>query len=330
LEIPRHCCSRHFISDVILGGNLSFNISCHHGCVSITYLLLLSFTSDVPPAPSANMSALNFAGRSTLRQLHQSVQRNILRRHQARYESSNSNLKKGSQHASSTANSASRWLLPAQAQAWVEPFMRPFYGYAAMQKRSPLLTQLESSLVIYFLGDLSAQYVSNRGNPDASYEADRGLKALVIGGLSSIPSYKWFMFLGTHFNYASHTLSLAVKIVINQSVFTPLFNTYFFGMQALLSGATFAQAKQRVIDTVPRSWKNSWKVWPIVTAFSFTYIPPQYRNIFAGVIAIGWQTYLSWLNKSAEALESGNAGNIEPLHEEEHTKIQDMKDAAKA
>jgi protein Mpv17 len=276
------------------------------------------------------MSALNIAGRSTLRQLHQSVQRNILRQHHARYESSNSNPKKGSRNVSSIANSASRWLLPAQAQAWVEPFMRPFHGYAAMQKRSPLLTQLESSLVIYFLGDLSAQYVSNRGNEDASYEPSRGLKALLIGGLSSIPSYKWFMFLGTHFNYASHTLSLAVKIVINQSIFTPLFNTYFFGMHSLLSGATFAQAKQRVIDTVPRSWKNSWKVWPIVTAFSFTFILPQYRNVFAGVIAIGWQTYLSWLNKSAEAMENENAGKIEPLHEEEHTKIQGAKTAAKA
>lgn len=253
------------------------------------------------------MSALNISGRSTLRQLHQSVQRNILRRHQARYESSTPNPKKGSRNASSLADGASRWVLPAQAQAWVEPFMRPFHGYAAMQKRSPLLTQLESSLVIYFLGDLSAQYVSNSGKEDASYEPSRGLKALIIGGLSSIPSYKWFMFLGTHFNYASHTLSLAVKIVINQSVFTPIFNTYFFGMHSLLSGATWAEAKQRVIDTVPVSWKNSWKVWPIVTAFSFTFIQPQYRNVFAGVIAIGWQTYLSWLNKTAEAMESGKA-----------------------
>jgi protein Mpv17 len=262
------------------------------------------------------MSALNISGRSTLRQLHQNVQRNILRRHQARYESSTPTPKKGSRNVSSLANSASRWLLPAQAQAWVEPFMRPFHGYAAMQKRSPLLTQLESSLVIYFLGDLSAQYMSNSGKEDASYEPSRGLKALLIGGLSSIPSYKWFMFLGTHFNYTSHTLSLAVKIVINQSVFTPLFNTYFFGMHALLGGATWAETKQRVIDTVPTSWKNSWKVWPIVTAFSFTYIPPQYRNIFAGVIAIGWQTYLSWLNKSAEALEAGKNGEIESQSEE--------------
>ena len=276
------------------------------------------------------MSALNISGRSTLRQLHQSVQRNILRRHQARYESSTPNTKKGSRNVSSIANSASRWLLPAQAQAWVEPFMRPFHGYAAMQKRSPLLTQLESSLVIYFLGYLSAQYVSNSGKEDASYEPSRGLKALIIGGLSSIPSYKWFMFLGTHFNYASHTLSLAVKIVINQSVFTPIFNTYFFGMHSLLSGATWAEAKQRVIDTVPVSWKNSWKVWPIVTAFSFTYIPPQYRNIFAGVIAIGWQTYLSWLNKSAEAMEAGRSAVVGSRQEDEGIVPQRVKAVAGA
>ena len=142
------------------------------------------------------MSALNVSGRSTLRQLHQSVQRNILRRHQARYESSKPNAKKGSRNVSSLANGASRWVLPSQAQAWVEPFMKPFHGYAAMQKRSPLLAQLESSLIIYFLVDLSAQYVSNSGKDDASYEPSRGLKALIIGGLSSIPSYKWFMFLG--------------------------------------------------------------------------------------------------------------------------------------
>ena len=41
------------------------------------------------------------------------------------------------------------------------------------------------------------------------------------------------------------------------------------------------------------------------TAFSFTYIPIQYRSIFGGVIAIGWQTYLSLLNQRAAAMELG-------------------------
>jgi hypothetical protein len=29
------------------------------------------------------------------------------------------------------------------------------------------------------------------------------------------------------------------------------------------------------------------------------YVPAQFRNVFSGVIAVGWQTYLSWLNQKA-------------------------------
>lgn len=49
---------------------------------------------------------------------------------------------------------------------------------------------------------------------------------------------------------------------------------------------------------------NSCKLWPAVTAFSFTFIDAQYRSIFAGFIAIGWQTYLSYLNRKAEVEEA--------------------------
>lgn len=185
----------------------------------------------------------------------------------------------------------------------IDPFMRPFRAYGRMQQRSPLTTQLESSLIIYYLGDLCSQTISSNVFLDAEYEPIRGLRAMLIGSISSIPSYKWFLFLGNNFNYSSHILSLCVKVGINQTVFTPLFNTYFFGMQTLLSGGSLAEARERVIHTVPVSWKNSWKVWPAVTAFSFTFVPWQYRNVFAGVIAIGWQSYLSWLNRREENRE---------------------------
>jgi hypothetical protein len=74
-------------------------------------------------------------------------------------------------------------------------------------------------------------------------------------------------------------------------------------MQSLLSGASFPEVIERIKNTVPTSWINSCKVWPAITAFSFTYIPIQYRSIFGGVIAIGWQTYLSLLNQRAAAEE---------------------------
>jgi protein Mpv17 len=95
---------------------------------------------------------------------------------------------------------------------------------------------------------------------------------------------------------------------VNQALFTPLFNSYFFGMQSLLSGASIPEMIERIKNTVPTSWINSCKVWPAITAFSFTYIPIQYRSIFGGVIAIGWQTYLSLLNQRAAAEEGAEHG----------------------
>ncbi|KAF4551465.1 Mpv17/PMP22-like protein 3 [Elsinoe fawcettii] len=206
--------------------------------------------------------------------------------------------------------------IPGPSWAWIEPLAQPFRAYGRAQTRSPYITQLSSSLVIYFCGDLSAQLVAYHppttseslgveARQDYMYAPERGLRAMLIGGLSSIPSYHWFLFLGRNFNYSSHILSLTVKIVINQTCFTPIFNSYFFGMQSILSGKTWAETKRRIKDTVPTSWKMSWRVWPAVTAFSFTFIKEQYRSTFAGVIAIGWQTYLSWLNSRAARMEKG-------------------------
>lgn len=239
------------------------------------------------------MSTFILAGRSTPHQLplRPTVQRNVLRiRQRQRQRQRNYSTKppERPQPDHGSQNGTLRQTIPGPAWAWVEPLAKPFRAYGRMQQRSPYMTQLSSSLTIYFLGDLSAQMVSGSGTGEA-YEPIRGLRALVIGGISSIPSYKWFMFLGNHFNYGSHWVSIAVKIVINQTCFTPVFNTYFFGMQSLLTGSSLQEAAIRVRDTVPTSWRNSWKVWPAVTAFSFTFIPPQHRNVFAGVIAIGWQ-----------------------------------------
>lgn len=107
------------------------------------------------------------------------------------------------------------------------------------------------------------------------------------------------MFLHRNFNFASKFLSILTKVVVQQTVFTPVFNTYFFSVQSLLSGASMEETWERLKKALPVSIVNSAKLWPAVTAFSFMYVPPQFRNIFSGVIAVGWQTYLSWLNQKA-------------------------------
>lgn len=116
-----------------------------------------------------------------------------------------------------------------------------------------------------------------------------------------------FIWLSNSFNYPSRWLSLAAKIVFSQIVFTPIFNTYFFGSQALLSGEGLQGAVDRVKATVPATFVNSAKFWPPFTAFSFTFVPMEYRAIFAGCVAVVWQTYLSFVNRRAELMEERRA-----------------------
>jgi len=105
------------------------------------------------------------------------------------------------------------------------------------------------------------------------------------------------LWLGNNFNYASKALSVATKVCVQQAVFTPIFNTYFFGMQALLTGGGVID---RITATVPVSIVNSLKLWPAVTAVTFAFIMPQYRFMFSGLFAICWQAYLSFLNRREE------------------------------
>ena len=125
------------------------------------------------------------------------------------------------------------------------------------------------------------------------------------------------MFLENNFNFASRPLSIATKVLISQVCFTPTFNTYFFSAQSLLAGATLQDTWERLHSALPLSVLNSLKVWPAATAFSFAYVDPRFRSIFAGCIAIGWQSYLSWLNQKAAAGQfDGTAAGREHVAED--------------
>jgi protein Mpv17 len=197
--------------------------------------------------------------------------------------------------------------IPGPIWIWTQPLN----SYTRMHSRRPYTVQLISTLIIYLIGDLTAQSIAP-SSPIASFDSEpqppsydplRTLRALTIGGLAAIPGYHWFVFLARNFNYTSKAFSIAVKVLVNQAVFTPIFNSYFFGMQSALSGAGVREVVERIKHTVPTSWLNSWKLWPAVTAFSFTFIRLELRPLFAGSIAIGWQAYLSLLNQRAVKME---------------------------
>ncbi|KAK4223020.1 hypothetical protein QBC38DRAFT_488622 [Podospora fimiseda] len=188
------------------------------------------------------------------------------------------------------------------------PLTRAFQAYGRAQRKRPYVTQLLTSLFIFTCGDLAAQSIGGK-----EYDPTRTARALIIGGTSSIPSFLWVQYLSLNFNYSSRILSLLTKVVLMQTCFTPVFNTYFFGMQALLSGATMPDVWERITKTVPTSIYNSCKIWPIVMGINFAYVPLPFRSVFSGGVAVGWQTYLSYLNRQAE--RSSAMAKVEALEE---------------
>ncbi|KAI9662596.1 MAG: hypothetical protein M1821_008763 [Bathelium mastoideum] len=240
----------------------------------------------------------------------------------------------------------------------------PLRAYGRIQQQRPYITQVASAIVIYILGDLSAQKLSAYGNNTtflASYDPFKTLRAMIIGAVVSLPVYHWFLFLGTpRFNVslpssflsfltrrftsssatssqaaatstipqrANAIASLTNRVVTNQLVFTPFFLSYFFTAHALLTPLVCAspslaalpgpgEVGAKLAETVPRGFVNSWKVWPAVTAISFTFVAPQYRAVFAGGVAIGWQTYLGLLNlRAAKAQDVGGGDKVQEVAE---------------
>lgn len=127
--------------------------------------------------------------------------------------------------------------IPGPTWLWLEPIYEPFRAYGRVQQRKPYMTQFISSLVIYFVGDLVAQSIAEPVEQAQTLEEGEKLgwvqewsnnrdwsrtgRSLIIGGLSSIPAYKWFLWLGNNFNYSSKILSLSTKV--QSSLFFPRF-----------------------------------------------------------------------------------------------------------
>jgi len=66
------------------------------------------------------------------------------------------------------------------------PLTRTVQAYGRAQRKRPWITQICTSLTIYFFADLSAQRINGK-----DYDVERTGRSLVIGGISSIPSFEW-------------------------------------------------------------------------------------------------------------------------------------------
>lgn len=127
------------------------------------------------------------ATRVTLRRSHVPSRSPNLSKHQRRQAHTDRGRPDDGQAAANSTPVPVHNVVPA-VPLWqrLGPLTRGFQAYGRAQRERPYVTQFCSSLVIYFLGDLSAQRMSG-----TDYDPKRTLRALLISAGSSIPGYNW-------------------------------------------------------------------------------------------------------------------------------------------
>ncbi|KAJ6508660.1 hypothetical protein C8R45DRAFT_968179 [Mycena sanguinolenta] len=220
----------------------------------------------------------------------------ITRTHWARLRAFSSRLSKAT-HRNNSTRPPSPTLL--------SHLVSPLLAYQRAAQTRPYIVQVSTSLFIWCTADVLAQSIEQSSQPiSSSWDIPRTLRAFVIGGIAAIPTWHWFNLMARSFTSLPRWAGLAARVATHQAVFAPVFNTYFFFSQAVLSGATVTEGVERVRTALPTSLLNSVRVWPPIMVINFAFVPREVWSVIPGFVAVGWQCYLSFLNqRTAKLLE---------------------------
>ncbi|CAG9955175.1 hypothetical protein V2G26_011807 [Clonostachys chloroleuca] len=166
--------------------------------------------------------------------------------------------------------------------------------YNAKLAAKPLLTQSVTTAVLFATGDITAQQAVEQRGLKKHDLARTGRMALYGGVVFGPVVTTWINFLARRVNIAGRPrLETLARVGCDQGAFAPVMIGVFLSSMATMEGVS---AKERLEKTWWTALKTNWLVWPFVQMINFTFMPLQHRVLFANVISIGWNSYLSWVN----------------------------------
>ncbi|KAH6574358.1 hypothetical protein BASA62_002451 [Batrachochytrium salamandrivorans] len=97
---------------------------------------------------------------------------------------------------------------------------------------------------------------------------------------------------------ASPMPTLAARVSLDQLVFAPSFLAVFFAATGLMWRVAPSQRSAPRFCWLSRDAPvSNYKLWPAVQMINFYLVPPPLPRHYRYVIALGWNTYLSVLNR---------------------------------
>ncbi|KAH7256426.1 protein SYM1 [Fusarium tricinctum] len=165
--------------------------------------------------------------------------------------------------------------------------------YNARLAARPLLTQSITTSFLFVTGDVTAQQLVEKKGIQKHDFVRTGRMALYGGLVFGPVASNWFNFLARNVNLRNKKAEVLARVACDQLGFAPVMIGVFLGSMATMEGKS---AQERIEKTWWSALKANWLLWPAVQFINFSFIPLQHRLFFANIIAIGWNSYLSWVN----------------------------------
>ncbi|CAK9801914.1 Protein Mpv17 [Anthophora quadrimaculata] len=165
--------------------------------------------------------------------------------------------------------------------------------YRTLVTKYPLITQAAQAGVLTAFGDQIAQnLVEQRQIKDLNF-----LRTIQFGGIGFFitgPATRtWYGILDKYIGSKGRNVVLK-KVVCDQLFFAPIFIAVLLSIIGILQGNDLKHLKMKLRDEYFDILKNNYKLWPMVQLFNFYFIPLNYQVLVVQLVALLWNTYISY------------------------------------
>uniref|UniRef100_A0A672RYZ8 Mitochondrial inner membrane protein Mpv17 n=1 Tax=Sinocyclocheilus grahami TaxID=75366 RepID=A0A672RYZ8_SINGR len=155
-------------------------------------------------------------------------------------------------------------------------------SYQALMAKHPWTLQIITAGSLVGVGDvISQQLIERRGL--ANHSVRRTTKMMSIGFFFVGPVVGgWYKVLDKLVTGGTKSAALK-KMLVDQVGFAPCFLGAFLGISGALNGLT-----------VEENVAKLKRLWPPVQIANFYFIPLHHRLAVVQIVAVAWNSYLSW------------------------------------
>eukprot|EP00250_Pteridium_aquilinum_P034593 c7796_g1_i1 orf=70-1023(+) len=165
-----------------------------------------------------------------------------------------------------------------------------FSWYLMLLNKYPVRTKAVTSALLTLFGDLVCQLMIEKNEMiDLRRIGVFTLLGLVLVGPTL---HFWYLNLSKLIP-GPGTLKAAARLVLDQFLFSPIFIGVFLSSMLTLEGHSYD-----VVPKLQQDWLSvvvaNWKIWIPFQFLNFLLVPQQFQVLAANVIALAWNTYLSF------------------------------------